>query len=144
MAVRVTPQQGSEKWKNNLSSATAAIQAGIQRVTEAPGAKAAAKQQKWIQNVQASQDKWRRNVAAVSLQQWKDLFTNVGVQRVAQGAQAKQSKYTDFAQQFYPYLDQGVAQIQNMPDTSFEERVQRAVAMMRHNRGFKRSGPGGM
>jgi hypothetical protein len=138
--VRVTPQSGSDKWKNRLSAATADIQAGIDRVTEAPGQKAAAKQQKWIQNVQASQDKWKRNVAAVSLEQWKSLFKNVGVQRIAQGAQAKQDKYTNFASQFYPYLDQGINKINNMPDTTFEERIQRAVAMMRHNRDFKRSG----
>lgn len=139
MAVRVTPQAGSDKWKNRLSAATADIQAGIDRVTEAPGLKAAAKQQKWIQNINASQDKWKRNVSAVSLEQWKTLFKNVGVQRIAQGAQAKQDKYTAFAAQFYPYLDQGIAKINSMPDTTFEERIQRSVAMMQYNHGFKRS-----
>lgn len=138
--VRVSPQDATTKWVNNLSGATAAISAGIDRVTEAPGAKAAAKQQKWIQAVQASQDKWKRNVAAVSLQQWQQLFKSVGVQRIAQGAQAKQSKYTNFAQQFFPYLEQGVQKVAAMPDTTFEERVQKSVAMMRHNHAFVRSG----
>lgn len=137
--VRTTPQGGSDKWKNRLSASTAEIQAGIDRVTEAPGLKAAQKQQKWIQNVNAAQDKWKRNVAAVSLDQWKTLFKNVGVQRIAQGAQAKQEKYTNFAAQFYPYLDQGIAKVNAMPDTTYEERIQRAVAMMNHNHGFKRS-----
>lgn len=138
MAVRVSPQDGSQKWVNRLSGATAEIQSGIARVNEAPGQKAAAKQQKWIQNVQASQDKWRRNVSSVTLEDWKNLFTSVGVPRIAQGAQAKQDKYTQFAASFYPYLDQGIRRIDSMPDTTFEERVQRAVAMMRHNRDYKR------
>lgn len=143
MAVRVSPEQGSQKWQTRLSGATTEIQNGIDRVTQAPGQKAAAKRQKWLQNVQASQDKWARNVSAVSLEDWKNFFKNVGVPRIAQGAQAKQGKYTAFAQQFYPFLDRGIQQIEGMPDTTFEERVQRAVAMMRHNRNFKRSaGPG--
>lgn len=140
--VRLSPTDATTKWVNNLSGATANIQAGIDRVTEAPGMKAAAKAQKWITAVQASQDKWKRNVAAVSLDQWKTLFKGVGVQRIAQGAQAKQSKYTAFASQFFPYLEQGVNKVNAMPDTTFEERIQRAVAMMRHNNQFKRSPQG--
>lgn len=140
--VRLSPSDATQKWVNNLSGATANIQAGIDRVTEAPGQKAAAKQQKWIQAVQASQDKWKRNVAAVSLEQWKSLFKTVGVPRIAQGAQAKQSKYTNFANQFFPHLEQGVAKINSMPDTTFEERINRSVAMMRHNHTFQRSGSG--
>lgn len=139
MAVRVTPQSGSDKWKNRLSGATAEIQNGVQRVTEAPGQKAAAKSQKWLQSVTQAEAKFKRNVGAVTLDQWKKAFLDVGVQRIAQGAQAKQDKYTRFAQEFYPYLDQGISKVNSMPDTTFEERVQKAVAMMRYNRDFKRS-----
>ena len=138
--VRVSPQDATTKWVNRLGGATADIQAGIDRVTEAPGMKAAAKQQKWLQAVQGSADKWKRNVSAVSLEQWKALFKSVGVPRIAQGAQAKQSKYTAFAQQFFPHLAQGISRVSAMPDTTFEERIQRSVAMMRHNHEFKRSG----
>lgn len=137
--VRVTPQEATKKWVSRLSGATADIQAGIQRVQEAPGAKAAAKKQKWIQAVNASQDKWERNVRAVSLEKWKELALTVGVPRIASGAQAKQSKFTDFAAQFFPYLEQGVQKVANMPDTTFEDRIQKAVAMMTHNHNFKRT-----
>lgn len=138
--VRVSPEQGSNKWVNRLSAATPDIQAGIQRVTEAPGQKAAAKAQKWIQNVQASQDKWKRNVASVSLESWKKNFVEVGVPRIAQGAQAKQDKYTQFATEFYPHLDAGINKVKAMNDTTLEDRIGRAVAMMRHNATFKRTG----
>jgi hypothetical protein len=137
--VKITPDDATAKWAQRLSGATAEITAGIQRVTEAPGMKAAAKKQKWIQAVQASQDKWERNVRAVSLETWKSLFLAVGVPRIAQGAQAKQGKYTAFARQFFPYLEQGVQRVSAMPDTTFEERINKAVAMMRHNHDFKRS-----
>jgi hypothetical protein len=65
-------------------------------------------------------------------------MTNVGVPRVAQGAQAKQSKYTAFAQEFFPYLATGVQRIDAMPSTTLEDNINRAVAMIRHNAGFKR------
>lgn len=137
--VRATPQEATQKWVTRLSGATAEITAGIDRVTEAPGQKAAAKRQKWIQAVNASQEKWARNVAAVSLEQWKALFKGVGVQRIAQGAQAKQGKMKHFLEQFIPHLEAGIQKVNGMPDTTFEERIQKSVAMMRHNHEFKRT-----
>jgi glutamate-1-semialdehyde aminotransferase len=137
--VRTTPQQATEKWVTRLSGATAEITAGIDRVTEAPGIKAAAKKAKWLAAVQASQDKWANNVSAVSLEQWKTLFKTVGVQRIAQGAQAKKSKMQNFLNQFLPHLEQGIQTVNAMPDTTFEDRIQKSVAMMRHNHNFKRT-----
>ncbi|MGH7743508.1 MAG: hypothetical protein ACREQ5_01620 [Candidatus Dormibacteria bacterium] len=140
MAVRVTPQSGSDKWKNRLSGATQEITDGVNRVTEAPGAKAASKKAKWYAAITQAQDKWARNVAAVSLDQWKKAFLSIGVQRIAQGAQAKQDKYTRFAQEFYPFLDQNIQKVNAMPDTTIEERFQKALMMMRLNHDFKRNG----
>ena len=138
MPVRSTPQDATSKWVTNLSGSTEAIKAGVARVTTAPGQKAAAQSAKWLQRVTASQDKWRTRVGSVSLQSWQDSMTNVGVPRVAQGAQAKQSKYTAFAQEFFPYLATGVQRIDAMPSTTLEDNINRAVAMIRHNAGFKR------
>jgi hypothetical protein len=135
---RVTPQEGTTKWVNRLSAATADVQAGIQKVTTAPGQQAAAKFTKWQNNTQAAGQKWKNNTAAVSLASWQASAT-AGVGRIAQGAQQKQGKYESFAAQFYPYLDSQVARIKAMPDDTFEGRVQRAVAMMRANAAFKRN-----
>lgn len=139
MPVRATPSGAADKWAGRLSGATAEITAGIDRVTEAPGAKAAAKSAKWMAAIQASQAKWERNVAAVSLQTWKDLFKTVGVPRIAQGAQAKKGKFASFAAEFFPHLNEGIARVQSMPDLTFEDRINRAVEMMRHNHNFQRS-----
>lgn len=134
---RVTPTEGTAKWVSRLSAATSDISSGIAKVTTAPGQQAAQSYQKYQNNVQAAFPKWKNNVAAVSLSQWQQAAT-AGVQRVAQGAQQKQGKYQNFAQQFYPFLDNNVAAIKSMPNATFEDRVQRAVAMMRKNSEFKR------
>jgi hypothetical protein len=87
--------------------------------------------------VTAAFPKWKRNVAAVGLSDWQQAAT-AGVSRVAQGAQQKQGKYQAFATSFYPHLDNGIAKIKAMPNDTFEARVQRAVAMMRHNASYQR------
>ena len=112
-------------------------QVAEQRILPGPGQLAAQSYQKYQNNVQQAFPKWKNNVAAVSLSSWQQSAT-AGVQRVAQGAQAKQGKYQAFAQQFYPFLDNNVAAIKAMPNATFEDRVQRAVAMMRKNSEFKR------
>ena len=135
---RISPQQGSDKWKNNLSAATQNIIQGIQNTQADPPRLAIAAANKWQQNVAQAQPKFVAGLQRTSQADWKAAAT-AGVNRVADGAQKKQQKYTDFATQFYPYLDQGVAQVKSMDSTTFEARVQRAVAMMRHNRAFRRS-----
>lgn len=140
MAVRVTPDQAQTKWVQRLSGATQDIVNGVNAVTVAPGQLAAAQQQKWLQNVQAAADKWKRNVGSVSLEQWRNYMIQVGVPRVAQGANAKQAKYGAFAAQFFPHLEAGIAKVRSMPSTTLDDNINRAVAMMRHNASFKRSG----
>lgn len=137
--VRVTPEQAQAKWVSRIGAASQDVANGVDRVTTAPGQAAAAKVDKWRQNTMAAEDKWRRNVGAVSLEDWRTLMKSVGIPRIAQGAQAKQAKYGNFAAQFFSHLEQGLQQLASMPDTTFEDRVAKAVAMMRHNRNFKRS-----
>jgi len=139
MAVRVTPEAAQTKWLNRLSGASQDVINGVNGVSVAPGQLAAAQQQKWLANVQAAADKWKRNTGAVSLEQWRQYMLNVGVPRIAQGAQAKQAKYGNFAAQFFPHLEAGIAKVKSMPSTTLEDNINRAVAMMRHNAQFKRS-----
>lgn len=140
MPVRIDPQAATEKWATRLGGATAEITAGVARVQTSPGQLAAQKADKWRQATIDAAEKWRRNTGAVSLEMWRNMMVNVGIPRIAQGAQAKKSKYTAFAQEFYPHLDRGLQKLQTMPDTTFEDRINKAVAMMRHNRDFKRGG----
>jgi hypothetical protein len=135
---RVSPQEGTQKWLTRLSGATSEVTAGIAKVTEAPGVAAVRSKQKYQNNVVAAFPKWERNTQNVSLGAWQAAAT-AGASRIAQGAQQKQGKYESFASQFYPFLDNAVNQVKQMPNATFEDRVQRAVAMMRKNASFKRT-----
>lgn len=141
---KLTPQEFADKHARRLSGATQEIQAGVQRVTESPGARAAAKFDKWQAGISdpANQQKWRARVGAVTLEQWKSKMLTTGVPRIASGIEANKDKVAAFAAEFLPHLDAGVEKVRRMPDTTLDSRVQRAVAMMMHNAQFRRSGQG--
>jgi len=127
-----------EKWKRNLSGATQDILTGINNTQADPPRLALQAAQKWQNNVSQARPAFERGLQRTTQADWKKAAAD-GVNRIADGANRKAYKYGDFAQQFYTHLDQGVAAIKAMPSTTFEDNVQRAVAMMRHNKAFKRS-----
>lgn len=133
---KLDPQSGTAKWVNNLSNATSSITDGVNKVSVAPGQLAAAQVNTWLARIQQSAQKWANNVGAVSLASWKESMINVGIPRIAQGAQAKQSKYLAFAQKFYPYVEQGQAQVKAMPKVTLQDGINRAVAMIKHNAAY--------
>lgn len=138
MPVRSDPQSATTKWVQNLSGSTARITAGVNRVTTAPGQAAAAQKQKWLTKTTNAADKWATNVGRVSLSDWQNAMNTIGVQRIATGAQAKQSKMQNFMQAFLPFLQTGVQTIDKMPSTTLEDGIARASAMIRYNATFKR------
>lgn len=133
---RVTATQAANKWRDRLSASTQQITDGVNGVTEAPGVKAAAAADLWLQRVTASQAKFKANVAKVTLQDWKDKMLSIGVQRVAQGAQANVGKVETFMTSFLPYLDQGVAAVNRMPKGTLQDSINRAIAMIQHNANY--------
>jgi len=136
---RINPQDAANKWAQRLGAATADIQRGIAGVTQAPGQKAAAKKDKWLQKVTQSQDKFATNVAAVTLDSWKQAATD-GVSRVAAGANAKKGKMEAFQTEFFAHLDRGAPAINAMPTNTVEDGIAKAAAQIRHNANFKRTG----
>lgn len=133
---RLDPTAATAKWVTNLGASTPSITAGVNAVTTAPGQLAAAQSAKWLQKIQASQAKWKKNVAAVSLAEWQNAMLTIGVNRIAQGAQAKQSKYQAFAASFFPYLQAGKAAIDKMPSITLEDGIARATAQIRYNANY--------
>lgn len=144
MPVRATPEQATQRWVTGLSGATQKIQDGVARVQVAPGQKAAAAKAKWFQRLQASQDKWASRVGQVTLQEWQNAMTTVGVQRVAQGAQAKQGKFSAFMADFLPFLSAGVQRVEAMPSVTLEDNINRSIAMIRYTAGYRRGGSSGV
>lgn len=122
-------QQIVDKWKMNTSGATAAYTQGIDRVQVAPGQLAAAKKQKYVQGVIASQDKWAANVAAVPLSTWANLAKTKGAANLATGVNAATPKVTAFWNKFRPVLDQARQQVNQMPTDTYEQRVAKSRAM---------------
>lgn len=115
------------------------MQAGAMAVQTAPGQLAAQAADKWLAKVTQAKAKFAANVSAVSLQSWQQSYVNVGIPRVAQGANAKQGKVLNFMNQFLPYLATGLQTIDKMPSTTLEDGIARATAMIRYNAKFTRS-----
>jgi hypothetical protein len=115
---------------------------GANAVQKAPGLAAAAAADKWLAKVTAAKAKFASRVSSVSLQSWQQSYIQVGIPRVAQGAQAKQAKVTAFMDQFLPYLASGLQTIDAMPNTTLEDGIARATAMIRYNAKFQRSATG--
>jgi hypothetical protein len=140
MAVRTNAADAAKNWVSSLGQAGTKITQGVQAVQQAPGAAAAAKKAKWLQNVQASADKWATRVQSVSLNDWQQAMITKGIPRIASGAAAAEPKFTSFMNEFLPFLSNVTDQTNRMPDTSFEERITKMVAQVRAVRNFKRSG----
>jgi hypothetical protein len=133
-----TPDQIAANWASRLAASTQKITDGVNSVTVAPGQAAARQADVWLQNTQSAQAKWKQRVASVSLSDWQAMMTQKGIPRIAAGATAAQPKFQSFMAQFLPFVQAGAS---NLPARgTLDQNINRAVAMMRHNASFKRSG----
>lgn len=138
---RLTPQEFTEKWQRRLTAAAPDIQKGINRVDQSPTEKAATKQDKYLANVTAAAQsgKWAAGLRRVTLSDWKSAATNKGIPRISQGVQGAGAKVTDFASQLLPYQDGLKAKVDNMPDLTLEDSINRMVTFTRGMAQFKRT-----
>lgn len=120
----------AEKWARRTKGSTADMAAGIAKVTEAPGEKAAKKIGKWIAKLSDPevQQKWKTNVAAVSLEEWKQSAITLGVQRVAAGVDKSEAKMEKFAGQLIAHQEANLPKIHAMPDLTKEDSRSRMSA----------------
>ena len=109
------------------------ITEGVNAVTQSPGVAAAAKANVWIAKLQASVDKWKRNVGALTLQEWQTAMIERGIPAIATGVQAKASNYQAFAAKFYPYLQTGVNHVKTMAKGTVADGIARATYMITYN-----------
>lgn len=136
MPLRVDATTAASRWTAGLGAASQKITDGIDRVTQAPGAKAAANRQGYLNGVNGNVDKWARNVARVGLEDWKTAFKTKGVPRVAQGAQASQQKFADRIAPVFAYMANVLATVDNMPNTTPAERDQRMLTYVQNMRRY--------
>jgi len=126
---RVTAAQFAQKWATNLQAATQYIQAGVQRVTTAPGQKAAAQAQVMLANLTAAvtSGMWARRVGSVSLQDWQNAVVSKGLPRISSGAAAATAKMTQVGTDLLAAVDQAVAVVNQTPRGNLQTNIQRSV-----------------
>jgi len=138
---KLTPAEYTEKHARRLKASTPDIARGIERVTENPCEKAAAKQDKMLQNLtqSVSSGKWAAGLKRVSLEKWKRKAKDVGVNRVAAGIDAAKDKVTSFAEELLPHIDREREKLANMPDLTLDDSINRMTSFIRGMANFKRS-----
>jgi len=137
---KLSPEQFAEKHNRRTKAALDDMRAGIERVTESPTAKAAAKQEKMKARLLAAIEsgKWANGLKRVSLEEWKEKMVNIGVGRVASGLDANKKKVEEFAAQLLPHIDAGLKEIEKLPDVTLEDSINRMTTFIRHMSKFKR------
>lgn len=138
---KLTPAEYREKHARRLKASTPDIARGIERVTENPCEKAAAKQDKMLQNLTAavSSGKWAAGLKRVSLEQWKRKAKDVGVNRIAAGIDAAGDKVQAFAEELLPHIDREREKLASMPDLTLDDSINRMTSFIRGMANFKRS-----
>ena len=130
---RVNSAQYYEKWARRLKGASTDIRNGVERVSEAPGQSAARSADKLLQNFTAAVNsgKWQRNVAAVSLEDWKRATLEKGINRIAAGVDSAESKVLRSADKLLADVDAVKSEVDRMPNVSLEDNIARMTAWAR-------------
>lgn len=130
---RVSPTQYLDKWGRRLNAAGPDIQAGVQRVTTAPGQAAAAAQQLMLQNLTEAVNNgtWARQVSSVSLQDWQNSMINKGMARIGAGVTQAQKTKVGRITALLSAVDQAAAAANAQPKGGLEQSIQRAATFMR-------------
>lgn len=138
---KLTAQEFAEKWARRLGASAPDIARGISRVDVSPTEKAAAKKDKMLANITAAvqNGKWEAGLRRVTLADWKKNITEKGIPRISQGVNSAQPKVADFASQLLTFQDGLQGQIQNMPDLTLEDSINRMNTWVRGMSKFKRT-----
>jgi hypothetical protein len=138
---KLTASEFAEKWARRLSAATPDIERGINRVDTSPTEKAARKKDKMLANLtQAVQSgKWEQGLRRVTLGDWKQATIQKGIPRLNQGVTSAQPKVAQFASELLTFQDSLKGQVENMPDLTIEDSINRMNTWTRGMAKFKRS-----
>lgn len=126
--VRLTAKEFQEKHNKRTKGAIADLKAGVKRVTEAPGKKAAAKVDKMRARLIEKIDDgtWAERTAAVPLEEWQESMLTKGAGRVSDGLDRAAGKVEAFAEQLIAHENVVLGEIADMPDLTLEDSIGRA------------------
>ena len=130
---KLTPKEAQEKHARNLKASVPDITLGVDRVTEAPGKKAAAKADKMLARLTESvrDGTWAARVGAVTLEDWKTHMKTKGIPRIAAGIDGAAAKTEDFFSQLFSYQDTLQGTLRGMPDLTLEDSISRMTTWVR-------------
>ena len=121
----------ADKWAQKLAGSVDQIRDGVNAVTEAPGIAAARNADGWIAGIMNNKDKWKRNVAAVPVDEWKRKTLDLGLNRIAAGANANKPKMERFMTAFLPFQETVTNKVRAMPKTDLESGIARMIEQVR-------------
>lgn len=142
MNTNITPAEFANNWQSGSTNAVQKTIAGVNRVTESPTEKAADAVDRQVAGVQraAQSGKTEAALRKVTLQEWKSKTAQKVGERMAGGVAAAKGKMQQFGEYLIPTLNSGMSTVNAMPATTFQERMQKMVAMATymHENPYKR------
>ncbi len=137
MPLRATPEEASQAWREGLGRAGPKIERGVDRVTQAPGQKAAAKKTAYVAGVQAMADEWARRVAAVPLADWQQSVKD-SLGRITGISDLKARKYSDRIAPVFSHMNSIMPSIDSMPTDSLDQRINKSSEYQRKMAAYKK------
>ena len=136
---KLTPEQYAEKQARNLKNSLPDIRSGIERVSQAPGAAAAAAQTRMKDNLNKAIDdgRWAAKVRGVTLEEWKNAALTKGVDRIAQGIDQAHDKQVQMAGRLLAAVDASAQQVRTMPRGTISDSIARMTKFIEDMHKFK-------
>lgn len=136
---RVDASEFAEKWSRRLKASLEDIRRGVERLDKSPTELAVKKKEKMKQKLIEAIDsgRWERGLQKVTLEDWKRAMLNKGLTRISAGVDEATPKMQAFGQALLSHIDAGLKQIENMPDLTLEDSINRMVTFIRHMSKFK-------
>lgn len=130
---KLNATQYQEKWARRLKGASQDIKLGVERTTENPADKAILALDKMAAGFMEALNsgKIERGLRTVTLQSWKDSMLKKGLQNLAAGVDGAESKVKAKAAILLAAVDRVQASVEQMPSTTFEDRLNRMNAWAR-------------
>ena len=136
---RLTPEEYASKQARNLKNSLPDIRSGIERVSTAPGASAAAAQSRMKDNLIRSIDDGRSaaKVRGVSLEEWKTAALTKGVDRIAQGIDQAHDKQVQMAGRLLAAVDSAAQKSNALPKGTIQDSIARMTTFVEDMHKFK-------
>jgi hypothetical protein len=132
--VRTTPSEFAKLWESRLNAATDRIRVGVEKVSEAPGIKAAAQADKFrLKILEAIESgRWAGEVSRVTLADWKKAMLEKGIPRIRAGTAGAVPEMEEFGKELFTHIESGQREIEALPSVTLDDNIERMTRFIRH------------